>query len=383
MKKNNKKVVLIISLIIVVGIVVLLYLLLFKKSDNYANGRDLRFYEWADNQYKEYKYTCKKSDCNAKSISDGLYLLNDDKKYMYTPTDNKRTEVNFKSDYVYEVVKDSNEKPFAIVFKENEDYESNKSLYILSENKLYFENSGYNEIYFLKYSEEIPSKDGEESETKEHIISYDYVEAIDDDSNIFVIDYKNNKVLFDSSKLKFQNEEELHLTLNTIRVNDKMYYTIECPEGISYLLNDKFETISSYSSKGQMGQFGAGNQYLIYKNKIYVVNTDNKSFSIYDSNGKLIKKSEIYKNVYCLDAGYALVYMEIDGVNYDVVIDENGKELFKVESDQGDLSVSLYYDEKNNSLIIGYVTGLDSGIDYVYSFKTKQVTKKNYDYMGY
>ena len=377
MKKNKKIIIIIIGLICLLIVGVILYLFVFKGTKNYyTEEKILRFYEWNENQYIEYKYKCNKDNCCAKEISNKVYLLTDDNKYLFNPVENSKNKVNFDGNDIYEVINDNDDKPFALVFSESEDYDSNKTLYVVKDNKTYFKDKQYIEVDFITYEE----VNGEKS--KEKIVNFDYVVAKSQDGNIYVIDYKKSKTIFDSTKLNFKAEEdEKSLSFKTVKISDnKYYYIVECPEGISYLLNDKFEKITSYSSKGLMGQFGEGDQYLIYNNKIYVVNEGDKSFSVYDINGKLTKKSISYNDVHCLAAGYALVNMEIDGVNYDIVVDENGKELFKVESDQGDMSKSIGYDKKNNTLTIYYITGLDSGIDYTYSFKTQQVTKKTYDY---
>ncbi len=382
MKKNNKKIIVIIIVLVcllICGIVV--YLLTFKKpKEYYTKDKILRFYEWKESQYVEYKYNCKKDSCKAIEISNKLYLLLDDNKFLYNPIDNDKQKVDFDGDNVDSVIKDSDNNTVALVLADGDNSDGNKSIYFVKENKTYFKDKKYKEINLIGYEE----YNEKTEESKYYIINYDYVVAKDENYNVYVIDYKKNEIIFDSAKLDYKNDGELSINFDVIKVKDNLfYYKVECGNGKSFILNDKFKTISSYSSKGQMGQFGEGNQYLIYKSKIYVVNPDDKSFSIYDSNGKLIKKSEAYKHVYCLAEGYVLVNMNIDEINYDVVIDDNGKELFKVEANQGDLSTSMYYDEKNNSLVIDYVTGLDSGIDYIYSFKTKQVTKKVYDYMDY
>ena len=378
MKNNkNKKMLLIICLVILIVVGVLLYFFVFKKDTYHQEEKILRFYVKKDDEYKEYKYTCKKNNCTAGSVSEEIFYINDDNSYMYIPTEGKKSKVNLKNNYFVEVIKDNDNNPYAIILGETNDYDSNKSIYIIKDNMEYLQNNQYTQIEFLTYEEE------DESDYKYTIVDYDVVLVSDDNGYPLIVDYKNNKVVFDPSKLNFKNEDDLFVTIDIFKVDkDKYYYIASCPEGIAYLLNTKFEKILSLSSKGNSGsQFDQGAQILVHNNKLYVVNSDDKSFSIYDINGKQTKRSVNYDYVYCIANGYFLVKTKIEDVSYDVVIDVDGKELFKTQTKSG-MDTVLYYDEKENTYTIETITGLDSGYTTKYDVKTGKITEKSYDYVS-
>ncbi len=383
---KKKKLIIIISSICLVIIALVLYIFVFNKqsnTSNYAYKRALRYYVYKDNQYHEYKYECKKSNCSSKEIEKDLYLLNDDKKYLYTPVDDKKITVDFDDDNIYETILDNDNKPYALVFKEpgEEDFESPKYIYIIKDNQTYLKGDGYTSISFPYY--EYYEGEGEDEKYATRIIDYNYLIVSNKNNDLYVIDYKENKKIFDSTKLDFKAEDNDYddKSHESIKVdNDKYFHLIKCPNGISYLLNEKYNSITSYSSKGQMGQFGAGDQILVYNKKIFVINNDDKSYSVYDTNGKLVRKSSTFNYVYSLANGYILVNKTIDDKKVDIVIDENEKELFRIPDDNtgSDLETVLYYNKENNSLIVDYIGGLDSGTYYKYDLKTKQLTKKIY-----
>ena len=373
MKKSKKILIVVISLICLLLIGILVYVFFIKNDDKYLYEKQLRYYMWENERYNEYKYTCETNKCESKKIEDNLYFLLDNGKYLYKPLEKEKIRVYFDSYVVYAVIRDKNDQIHSLILLEGDYFNGKKYIYSMKEEKTYLEDDNYKEITFLKYTEY------DDNNKESYYINYDLVMAMDQNNNIFVIDYKNNDIVFDSRKLEFNNEEdEEYLQFDMIKIgNDKYYYDIKCPTGYSYVLNSEFKELFAYSSKGQMGQFGEGDQYSIDDNRIYVVNVDNESYSIYEINGKLVKKSKKYDYIYCTDKGYFLIRKVIEGVTYYAVIDYNGKEIFKMEATFAE-SQSIYYDKENNIIKVHIITGMESGIRYNYNLKTGNLNKESY-----
>ena len=70
-----------------------IYIFFIKKEDSYLHNKQLRYYKWEKEKYVEYKYTCKNDKCKSKEIEDDLYLLDDNDKYLYKPTENEKIKV--------------------------------------------------------------------------------------------------------------------------------------------------------------------------------------------------------------------------------------------------------------------------------------------------
>jgi flagellar basal body-associated protein FliL len=379
MKKNKKLLIIIISIVCLIIAGLLVYFLVIKKDKpgNTPKERVLRFYAYDVDRYKEYKYKCNDKNCGSTHLVENNYLLKDDGNYLYNPVENKKTKIDVDLDKIYETLEDKDGNVFALILSSDGKYSGTKTLYDINENKTSFTDKEYEDIKLLTYEY---FKDNE-MEATPVIVNYDYVVATGE-RNISVIDYKKNEVLFDSNNLDFKTkDEDPYIDFEVIKVKENQYFfNVRCDTGVSYLLNDQFKVITSYSSKGQGSQFGAGDQYTIYKNLIYVVDTDNKTYSVYGLDGKRAIKSKEFNEVFCIANNYILVQYEIDGVLYDMVVDDMGRDLFKIESPTNLEARLMYIDSNKNILGIEYVTGMESGFFYEYNLKTQELKKVPFDH---
>ena len=63
-----------------------------------------------------------------------------------------------------------------------------------------------------------------------------------------------------------------------------------------------------------------------------------------------------------------------------MVVDDMGRDLFKIESPTNLEARLMYIDSNKNILGIEYVTSMESGYFYEYNLKTKELKKVPYDH---
>lgn len=181
----------------------------------------------------------------------------------------------------------------------------------------------------------------------------------------------DNKVLYNI--INYNNGDIVGISdkrIGTIGNKNSIYYYTEenINNNIKFkIYNDKFNEIRKDSIYSLYGVTNAGN---------LVASEDNLNFAIYNKNGKLIKESKPYKQVYLIINKYIIVK---DNDNILKIIDFDSNVIKKVTSinDSMDFISGEYMSKDKLINIIIFDNNENKKILYSYSLKNKNIMKKN------
>lgn len=374
--KIDKKV--IIGLVVISVIFLVFVGFMITRNNKFNNEqRVLRFYEFENGYEKEYQYSCKTYNCSIKKVKDVIslsnnyiddeyYTLVDGKTYLYNSNKKEKIEVEvLEKEYISKVFLNDNNEEYAIAVMNSNFSNESEYLYFVKSSKKYLTDDNNTEINFMKYL----------SDDEIEYINLDLILSINSNGHFRIIDYKNNQTVFDTKNLNLNNDADyFDGSINPIKIKDNEYYYdlyYENIDEVGYILDEKFEKLFSYSTRTTEEQQYGGNQYSIDKDKIYIINVNRKSFSIYDFNGILLKKSKDYSYVYCVAEGYFLVRMS-DGGNWQI-IDSDEKVITKID---------VIYRGGNDIDVEGDIITVRTGYNeceyiYKYDLKTNKMIEKS------
>ena len=245
------------------------YLSSYSSNDIYENNYENNNYEKVGS-YECYSYNCKFKNgyLDKTVIYDGDYILYDVKTKKST-----RLDLNVdSSDYVSFIYYDKVIYGLSVSkYNKYAFYDLNKKKYITD-----FEYSGFNNY-----------NDGSIKFNK--LIAY---KNIDDDnpfeSNFYIYDLTSGKIIYDKSNLSVLhgNEFKNHLYYSMSKANSNTYE----------IYNDKLELLVEGVVK-----FG------LTDNGNIMVTKDNKTFTIYDNKGNIIKTSKEYSDIKLIVDNYVAV----------------------------------------------------------------------------
>ena len=223
----------------------------------------------------------------------------------------------------------------------------------MEEDHLYLKDISKGNIRFMTYGDDI--------------IDINSVILEKETGHFSIVDFKSGKEVFNTMDfITHTKEDYISITLTPIKVDNNYYYDLYSEtEKTAYILNDKFKKIITYEQiDGRFSQYSTGNNFSIYKNKIYVIS--DKNFSVYDLKGNLIKKSKTYGSVYAIDKNYFLVSLN----NKIVIIDNNENIIFELD----EIIDCSYIEVENNIITVNSGCSLCSNL-YKYDINRKQLSK--------
>lgn len=285
------------------------------------------------NEYKCLDSSCTALDYNINNnhiiIKDNDYVIYDYKTNLY------KKIVNIDNDCLDVKLLYFENKDYGLALK---DQTNNYAFYSFEENKVTTEYT-YNDILT-----------NEASYLNNCFIA---TTILDNKTTYNIVNYNNNTIIGESdSKIKSIG-------------NKNVYYYLEENERFKFY-KDNFQEINGNDTYTLYGITSMGN---------LVVSKDNISFAIYNKNGKLIKESKPYKQIYAIIDKYIIVNDNDDELK---IIDFDSNIIKKILplNDSIDFVSGEY---KNNIIYIDIFNKLESKhIKYSYSLKDKTLKKQEY-----
>lgn len=328
----------------------------FYSSGYYTNSvyqnEDDSFYTKEDSIYTlKATYKCTNYDCHAYSVINDFVAIRDGSQYLYYDlSSNKSRVIDITGTFNNISVMNYEDKIYGLVLSNSD---GKQGFYSYDEERLTIDYIYSSINDYEQYMSIL--KDG-------YIIACNYAEG-NDYGTYYVLDYKDGSV-------KFKSE---NASIKVISYENNTYYLK------NYAINSTDAEIYDSNFKkvldGRYYQIGISNS-----GNIAVANSGDKTFSIYNSKGTLIKTSKEYSEVSVIMNDYVAV---IDTDNYLKLVDFDGNVVAKFLQMNSNYklhtALSGWYTQQGKNGVYLVVENTDiaygtigSGLEYYYTPKTKE-----------